>query len=33
MRLAFRRALGVNPRGYRGRFHTTILGSGREEHA
>ena len=26
MRIAFRRALGVNPRGYRSRFHTTALG-------
>jgi hypothetical protein len=25
MRLAFRRALGVNPEGYRSRFHTTAL--------
>jgi transcriptional regulator GlxA family with amidase domain len=25
MRIAFRRALGVNPRGYRSRFHTTAL--------
>jgi transcriptional regulator GlxA family with amidase domain len=25
MRLAFRRALGVNPKGYRSRFHTTAL--------
>jgi transcriptional regulator GlxA family with amidase domain len=25
MRIAFRRALGVNPRSYRGRFHTTVL--------
>ncbi len=25
MRIAFRRTLGVNPKGYRGRFHTTVL--------
>jgi transcriptional regulator GlxA family with amidase domain len=25
MRIAFRRALGVNPKGYRSRFHTTVL--------
>jgi transcriptional regulator GlxA family with amidase domain len=33
MRLAFRRALGVNPRGYRGRFHTTLLDAAAEDHA
>jgi transcriptional regulator GlxA family with amidase domain len=31
MRLAFRRALGVNPQGYRSRFHTTVLARGRED--
>jgi transcriptional regulator GlxA family with amidase domain len=31
MRIAFRRTLGVNPRGYRGRFHTAALGSIQEE--
>ena len=25
MRIAFRRALGVNPQSYRSRFHTTVL--------
>ena len=25
MRIAFRRTLGVNPKGYRSRFHTTVL--------
>jgi transcriptional regulator GlxA family with amidase domain len=31
MRLAFRRALGVNPQGYRSRFHTTVLARERED--
>ena len=31
MRIAFRRALGVNPQGYRSRFHTTVLAQGRED--
>jgi transcriptional regulator GlxA family with amidase domain len=31
MRIAFRRTLGVNPQGYRSRFHTTVLAQARED--
>ena len=31
MRIAFHRTLGVNPRSYRSRFHTTVLTRGRED--
>jgi transcriptional regulator GlxA family with amidase domain len=30
MRIAFHRTLGVNPRSYRSRFHTTVPAAGRE---